>query len=305
MSLFQEPDPNERKTMSPPTIEIDKEKCIECGLCAKDCVSGVIAAENNTPRVAHPEWCNRCSHCLCVCPVQAISHSGLKAAGSRPLQRERLSPESYKEAVLARRSVRWYKPEPLGKETIEEVLEVASYSPTASNALDVSYTVITDPRLIGQAGESVFRVGEKLKKLVDSPWLKPFLAKKEKGGKPGTLQRYMDRFDIYKELYEGGRDVICYNAPALILIHGPKKGRFARDNCAIAATNISNYAASMGLGTCYIGLLVVVMDWSRGLRRKLGAPEDRKTYLALTLGRPSYKYANTPVRPPPNVRWVG
>ena len=43
-------------------IQIDKEKCIECGKCKKAC-----------SKVNHPRLCSGCGKCLKVCPVDAMT----------------------------------------------------------------------------------------------------------------------------------------------------------------------------------------------------------------------------------------
>ncbi|UCH10514.1 MAG: 4Fe-4S binding protein [Fidelibacterota bacterium] len=53
-------------------IQIQKKRCTQCGLCVKDCISGVFRMEEDVPVVRHPELCNRCSHCVSVCPNFAM-----------------------------------------------------------------------------------------------------------------------------------------------------------------------------------------------------------------------------------------
>ncbi|HUT55739.1 MAG TPA: nitroreductase family protein [bacterium] len=285
------------------SIRIDAEKCTRCGLCVKDCVSGCIQLENDAPVPRHPEWCNLCSHCVAVCPAGAVEHGGLSGQGTRPIERKRLDPECYREIALTRRSVRHYKDEPVDRELIAEILDLAAYSPTASNTMDVGYTVITDREAIARTAASVFRTSLKLRAALDKPWGKALFWIINRANPTGNLGLYLERLDMYKSWTESGRDLVLHHAPALILIHGPKKGRFVRENCAIASTNIINYAHAKGLGTCYIGFMSLAMDWNKKLAPRLGVPPGRKPYLALALGRPAIKYSNTPIRPPATVTW--
>ena len=286
------------------SIRIDEDKCAECGLCAKDCVNCCIMMENDKPAVKNPQWCNRCSHCVAVCPVEAVVHEGLQGQAWRPVRREKLDPESCREIVMTRRSVRWYKPEPVAREEIEDILNLAAYSPTASNTMDVAYSVITDRELIQKTGRKVFATAEKIEAALHKPWGKAIYRVIRLWAPQLNLDRYLDRFEIYKSWVREGRDMILHNAPALVVIHGPIKGRFVRENCGIAAANLTNYAHAKGLGTCYLGLLMVALDRSRKLATQLGVPKGRKACLALTLGRPDIKYQNTVIRPPASIAWV-
>jgi len=290
--------------MGPEMISIDHEKCTECGLCVRDCVSGVYDQKDGTPEIKNPDYCNMCSHCVAVCPVEAVEHHGLSGTPARPVDRKKIDPESVRETVLSRRSVRLYKQEPVPREDLEDILDTARFSPTASNTMDVGYTVITDSKLIDDTGRKIFRQGEKLMEKTMKPggWILKKLVNLSMGGK--GLDLYLQRLPMYREWMDRGRNPVTHNAPALIIIHGPKKGRFVRENCAIAATNITNYAHAKGYGTCYLGLVVVPMNRSKSLSKKLGVPEDRQTCLVLALGKPEIKYRSVPVRPPADVSWL-
>lgn len=50
-------------------VEIDKQTCIECGLCIKNCPVDAISDDF----VIDKEICTRCNSCIEVCPVEAIS----------------------------------------------------------------------------------------------------------------------------------------------------------------------------------------------------------------------------------------
>ncbi len=286
-----------------PSIVFDMDKCTACGLCAKECSMGVIRMDGDKPKAYELDWCNKCSHCVAICPAGAITNNGLQGREAIKITRDKLDADCYGEIVMSRRSVRWYRDEPLDKAEIEEILDLANYSPTASNSQDVGYSVITDRELIRRTSQTIFKGGEKLAEQLQKPWggllswyLDKFMGMKNVG-------TYMERYDYYKQIAAQGRDMIAHNAPVLILIHGPKDNRFANTNCAIAATNITNYAQAKGLGTCYIGFITAATDRSKKLSARLGIPPDRKAHIALTLGKPVHKFPNTTIRPKAKVTW--
>ncbi len=290
--------------MSPFTIKIDEKKCNSCGLCVRDCISGCLTSNDDRPVVNRPEWCSLCSHCLAICPKGAIEHSGLTGWPPQPVGSEKLDQKMYKRTVMTRRSIRQFKDIDVHRKDIEDIIALASYSPTASNSRDVSYIVISDKKQIRNIGMSIFKKFEKIMKFFKNPpgsfltFLINLIASKN------TVNRYLDRYEFFTNWVKNGRDIITHDAPVLILILGPKKSRFARENSAIAACNITNYANTKGLGTCYIGLINVALDLNRKLSKSLGVPKGKKAYLALVMGYQAYKFQNTPVRPEPTINWV-
>ncbi|MGB9498350.1 MAG: nitroreductase family protein [Dissulfuribacterales bacterium] len=54
------------------------------------------------------------------------------------------------------------------------------------------------------------------------------------------------------------------------------KIRRIEEKCNIAATNITNYAHSLGLGTCFIGFVTLASRFSRELCGLIELPKGRK-----------------------------
>ncbi len=61
--------------MSRTVIEIDAEKCVGCGLCARTCKQSAIAMVEGKAKVVRDDNCDGIGNCLPVCPVGAIRFS--------------------------------------------------------------------------------------------------------------------------------------------------------------------------------------------------------------------------------------
>lgn len=281
-------------------IEKREDKCTECMLCVRDCVMGVWRDINGKSQVVDIDLCNRCSHCIAVCPSDAIIHEGLEKEEIVLVNRKSLNPDIYRDIIISRRSIRQFKKEPVPREVIEQILDLARYAPSASNDQNVGYIVVTDKRLIEETAKDIFvfisRLYNKTKKGIVG------IITKFTGLADNRYLKIMDY--VQKQNAETGRDFFLHGAPVLILIHAPKDTRFTSDNCNIAATIIMNYAHTLGLGTCLIGLMVMALRFRGKLRKKLGVPKNRRVYACLVMGYPAYKYANTVSRKKTEVQWL-
>ena len=94
------------------TISIDKEKCVRCGLCISDCISGCIAFDNdNYPQTVDEKRCIACQHCLAICPTGALSF-----ADKKPENSEEVEYNDIFSLIKSRRSVRQYKNEEISND---------------------------------------------------------------------------------------------------------------------------------------------------------------------------------------------
>ncbi len=160
------------------------------------------------------------------------------------------------EAIRKRRSIRKYKDKPLAKETIDAILEAAKYAPTARNAQELEYKVITNRHLMTKISAEI-----------------SFTLKKE--GAQAT-----DRSDFF------------YGAPLLIIIAGPNDNKWVCHDAALAAENIMLYATSIALGTCFIGMVKRIEN-DATIMRELNMAENMTIGAAVICGyadeTPEYK----------------
>jgi nitroreductase len=259
---------------------------------------------NGIPVVFEPSQCNLCCHCIAVCPKSAIEHTGMDHDQVRKIQKGLFQPGEYADLVYSRRSIRQYRDKAIPKDILNNIIDLTRYSPTASNSQNVAYTVITDRELLKKISSALFGFGERVYGWMLTGWGKMILRVFKRTGFVKTLNKYKESMDYYIEKTREGRDFILHSAPALLLIHGPKRTIFSNDNCAIASTNIINYAHSMGLGTCYIGYLTLALKYSKSLRKWMKIPKERKVFASMVIGYPSYSHSFTVSRNKPDITWI-
>lgn len=89
--------PYKKPAPTPLSPRVDKDKCRECGKCARECPSGAISVGN--PRETDAEKCIACSRCIAVCPDKARHFGGLKYSMIAPL---------FKKMCSKRREPEWF-----------------------------------------------------------------------------------------------------------------------------------------------------------------------------------------------------
>ncbi|MFI3141482.1 MAG: 4Fe-4S binding protein [Clostridia bacterium] len=70
--------------MSRKIIQINRDKCVGCGLCANACQQSAIEMVNGKAQVVRDDYCDGLGNCLPVCPVGAISFSDKNIKNNKP-----------------------------------------------------------------------------------------------------------------------------------------------------------------------------------------------------------------------------
>jgi len=73
--------------------------------------------------------------------------------------------------------------------------------------------------------------------------------------------------------------------------------------CIIAAHTVTLTARTMGLESCYIGVLEISAQYYPPIMDELNLPPKHKIFSVLALGYPEQKYLRTVDRQPMKVRW--
>lgn len=249
--------------------------------------------------VHSPESCIACGHCVSVCPKHCIDHESFPPSTLHPIDYGRYpSPESMIELIRARRSNRTFTSKPIPKESLDWIVEAAYRAPTATNAQEVGFTLVTDPAKLKLITDSTIAVFDKLVNLLTHPLVKPIL----KRIMPDPY-RYEEAFKEMKQENENGNDLILRGATAVMLFHAPKSSRFGCEDCNLAYQNASLMAESLGVSQFYTGfVLTAIKQGNKALLKGLGIEET--VWAGIALGLPQFRYPNYVDREPIKISMV-
>jgi nitroreductase len=187
--------------------------------------------------------------------------------------------QDFLSVLKSRRTVRSYTAEPVREQDLQELIDLAVLAPTGMGAQPWAFTVVTSSEVMRQLNAIVLGV-------LRSPHMQPFLASE-------GMQEWVSRpnADIF------------YGAPALIGISGNAQAPSTAIDCQLAAENLFLAAHAKGLGTCYMGFLVMTAE-SPQIQTCLRIPEGHRLLAAAVVGHPALPPDGPPKRNPARIEWV-
>lgn len=171
-------------------------------------------------------------------------------------------------SIYSRRAVRKYKPLPVERKLVDQLLAAGRMAPSAMNRQPWRFYVVTNKELIHLLSKDIVK--------------KAFKEEIKKGIKgilktAATLLHSLQNFDLSKF-----DDPVFYSAPVVIFITSPKDNEWAQLDIGMCAQNIMLAAKSMGIDTCPVGFGKFVDHTAHYAR--LGIPEHEKVQLAVIAG---------------------
>jgi len=273
--------------MTMTTILVDKDLCTRCGICANVCTMGLIdpADENILPNVqdAKAGMCIRCGHCEVYCPSHALLLNDRPDENvPLPAGAGTIAPDDMGYYLRKRRSVRHFTKDPVPKEKILELLDIARYAASGGNGQPVEWIVVHDP--------------EQVKKIagLTIEWMKTLINSNH------PMSGYIP---VLIQGWERGSDVICRGAPHLLVATIPEGNPIAQTDATIALTHFDIAGPAYGIGVCWAGFVAMAASSFTPLQKELGIPAGRKSAYALMFGNPQYKVCGIPHRNPLKVTW--
>lgn len=270
-------------------IQIQEEQCNLCNACVEACPMSIFKISNMThPIVIHSDSCIQCAHCLDICPSSAISHTSFPNIEFYECTDDRNS-ASLQELLATRHSIRQFMDKTVDQSILNELVVSASHSPSAHNCRETCITIIKDDTLKEAIKNCTYDYLSKLHNQlrfkpvrVIASTIAPDFVRNAADYIPSVLNIFNHRLQ--------GKDIVTFNAPVLILFHGPKNIHCMETDAAIVSTTMSILAESMGLGTCYLGFSASAVNLSKAIRKRINIPEVNSIITILALGYPSIHY---------------
>jgi nitroreductase/NAD-dependent dihydropyrimidine dehydrogenase PreA subunit len=270
-------------------INIDETLCKRDGICAAECPTAVIrqADKESCPELVPggEAMCLRCGHCVAVCPHGALSHADVPLAQCPVVDKGAvIGPEQAVQFLRSRRSVRRFKDKAIEKETLQQLIDTARYAPSASNAQPVEWMVFTDREEIRGIAENV----------VD--WMRSVLEKDPQPASAPYMPLLVGAWDL-------GLDYVLHRAPGLIVAMAPKSDSNGMVDLTLALAYLELAAPSLGLGTCWAGLLQGALVSHAPLRQAMGIGDEYPHHYPMMIGQPRFKYYRLPERQHAKITW--
>ncbi len=269
-------------------ISIDETKCKKDAMCARECAVAIIRLKDpqSFPEMVPggEQICLICGHCVAVCPHGAFNHSRVPMDNCPPIRSDlAINEQQAVQFLRSRRSIRRFRDAPVEREKIQRLIEIARYAPTGGNGQWVEWLVFTDREKIHQIAAST----------VD--WMREAIQKAQAAFPP-----YLP---IMVATWDAGHDAVLWKAPALVIASAPAEASTGMVDLTLALSYLELAAPTLGLGTCWAGVLHGALLASPSLRTLVGIPEGHPHHYPMMLGYPRLKYHRLPERKPPKITW--
>lgn len=256
-------------------LEIDLSRCVGCGSCMYECsqyIPRILDKKCVLPE-ADMQRCHGCGHCVAVCPTDALVLDGMRELlpSCAPV---RMSHEERSDLFRGRRSIRHYRQEAVPRDVLENCLDMARFAPTGGNSQQVEWLCADSPHVLRRVIEGVVR------------WAR------RQGGFYARMAAFHDQ----------GHDSVLRGAPGLALAHARADSHWAAHDCSIAASYLELALHSVGVGSCWAGLVILALKDGEDLG--LAVPDGRRVEAGLMYGYPTVRYRRLPHKLPQRIVYL-
>jgi nitroreductase len=201
------------------------------------------------------------------------------------------------EAIRTRRSIRMFRPDPVPKKTLHELLDISRWAPSGGNVQPWYFEVLAGKALAKVTSRLVEKATtwdghEYMNTKPDLPRTGPYsklLAPRRQLLKtlqdpiyfpPGTKNLEAKDFEHREHMLR------FFDAPSVIIICADDRGPNSIVSIGTVAQTICLAALTYGLGTCIMGIPVL---WPEIFRESLYIPTDRAIVTSIAIGYPDLR----------------
>jgi nitroreductase len=204
------------------------------------------------------------------------------------------------ETIRERKSIRGFKPDPVSKEVIKEILDIAGHAPSAMNIQPWEFTVITGDALenIRKANVELLNSGVKPQPEHEvAGWPSESVYRKRQVELAKQLFQLMEipRKDKKKRARWLERGFRFFDAPVAIIILADRALSESNTLLDIGSLmqNICLAALHYGIGTCIEDQGVM---YPEVLRKFANIPESRRIIISIAVGYPDWDFPANKVK---------
>lgn len=178
--------------------------------------------------------------------------------------------------IQNRRSTRKFLEDQLKDEEIKAIIEAGIYAPSGHNKQPWHFTVVQKKEVLHQLNIDAKEIAKSFED------------------------------ELIKKMGSNERFNIFYNAPTVIIVSGGEDGITTASDCAAATENMLLAAESIGVGSCWVGMVSLLFKGPEGskYREQLGIPEGYEPYYAVALGYKKLIAVKAPERKENTVNYI-
>jgi len=201
------------------------------------------------------------------------------------------------QAILSRRSIRAFKPDPVPQELIIKLLEIATHAPSAVNLQPWEFFILSGDILkkVKAAYLKDYRLGTLPNPDVpvgQTRDIAPVLEGVYKERQVALAKQIFEILHINKKNKKKSwseKMVQFYDAPAVIVLVVDKilQSDWPILDIGLVTENIALAAPEFDLGTC---IMRAVVDYPEHLRKIAGIPESKRIIIGLAVGYPDWNH---------------
>jgi len=199
------------------------------------------------------------------------------------------------EAIESRRSVRAFRPEPVSKEVLAKILEVALRAPSTDNTQPWEFSIVTGPMLADLKKALSEKMGDPSEFHSDIPfpaltYRPPYIERSKKQGKKVFQSMSIARDDWARRMEWYRYMARFMDAPVGLILYVERYlGAYAILDSGLFLENLLLAAMNYGVGTC---TQMAPVLYPEILREKLKIPESKLILCSVAIGYPD---ENAPV----------